>query len=66
MFQISANAEFAVNLQDHDDRQNKGQHIRRWEGVEDTVQTEETRQQDRKKDAENDLSYGSECKNGLF
>ena len=57
MIQISANTEFAVNFQDHNDRQNKGQHIRRREGVEDAVQTEEARQQDRQKDAEKDLSY---------
>ena len=47
--------EFTVNLQDNDDRQNKGQYVRRREGIEYAVQTKEARKQDRQEDAEDDL-----------
>ncbi len=43
----TVSAELAVHFQDHNDRQNKGQHIRRREGIAHAVQAENRRQQDR-------------------
>ena len=44
-------------MQDNGDRQDKGQYVRRREGIEHAVQTKEARKQDRQEDAEDDLPY---------
>ena len=49
---------FTVIFNDHDYCQDKGQHVRRREGVEHAVQSEKARKQDRQEDAEDDLPYG--------